>query len=213
LAASDKIHEYLLTDRVVGLYGPNQELHRVELARTEVNHAPILQAMISEALERGACYRRVEPGLHYIVDTCEDIEGFIPVLEAIAGKAQVCMVNMLKRKNTAYYPFTLSISGPEHLFAFYNGEFIITIVVDLDHISRYFKNRGFTVSFHHDEPWFLAVNNEDPAVHQASALKISAHLWDRIFAEFLSLDWLLSEIAGKYERMNALANRGNGPPA
>jgi hypothetical protein len=204
LAANDKIREYLQTDRVVGLYGFDHEFHRVGLAHPEVTHAPTLQAMIDEAFERGGCYRQVEPGLHYMVNADEDIEGFMPAREAINGKAYVCMVNMLKRDNTAYYPFTLSIANPEHLYAFYNGEFVITVAVELDYVSRYFKSRGFSVSFHHDDPWFLTVAKDEPSAEELSGLKISAHMWDRIFAEFVSIGWLLTEIVSKYAGTDAL---------
>jgi hypothetical protein len=213
LAANDKIREYLQTDRIVGLYGFDHECHRIDIAHPEVTHAPLLQAIIDEAFERGSCYCQVEPGLHYMVDTDADIEGFTHACEAINGQGYVCIVNMLKRANTAYYPFTLSIANPNHLYAFYNGEFGITIVVELDYVSRYFKSRGFTVSFHHENPWFLTVDKDETSAEEPSGLKISAHMWNRIFAEFVSLAWLLSEIASKYAGMNALAQSDGRPPA
>jgi hypothetical protein len=212
-AANEKICEYLQTDRVIGLYGLEQEAHRVDLSHPELTHALALQVMIGEALARGRCYRPVEPGLHYIVDADEDIHGIMPALEAINGKAQVCMVNMLKGNNTAYYPFTLSIANPEHLYAFYNGDFVITIAVDLDYVSQYFKSRGSTVSFYHDGPWFLTVDKDEPSANQLSGLNISAHMWDRVFAEFVSLGWLLNEIASKYAGINARAKSDGGRPA
>jgi hypothetical protein len=205
LAANDRVRQYLETDRVVGLYGFDHEIRRVDLAHPEVTQAPILQTMIDEAFEHGGSYRQVEPGLHYMVNADDNIDGFLPERESMKGNVYVCMVNMLKQQNTAYFPFTLSIANPEHLYAFYNGEFVITIAVELDYVSQHFRNHGFTASFHQDEPWFLLINKNGAAADELSGLKISAHFWDRIFAEFVSLDWILAEITSKYEGMNALA--------
>jgi hypothetical protein len=212
LAANDKISEYLQTGRSAGLYGIDYDIRRVGLAHPEVNHAPTLQQMIDEALQRRGCYRQVEPGLHYMVNTDVDIESFMPAREALDDKLYVCMVNMLKGHNTAYFPFTLSICNPEHLYAFYNGDLIITIAVQLGYVSRYFSARGLTASFHRDEPWFLVVDKNEPAGDEPSAMHVGFHIWDRIFAEFLSLDWLLNEITTKCASMNALGKCDSGHP-
>ncbi len=143
LEANEKIRENLLMDRIVGLYGFDHEFHRIDLVHPEVSHTRTLQAMIDETIENGACYRHVEPGLHYIVDSSEDFEGFTRAVEAINGGLYVCMVNELKGHNTGYYPFTLSIANPNHVYAFYNGEFVLTIVVELEYVSQYFHSQGF----------------------------------------------------------------------
>jgi hypothetical protein len=36
----------------------------------------------------------------------------------------------------------------------------------------------------------------------AQALSISNHMWNRLYAEFVSLEWLLTEIVGKYAGMS-----------
>jgi hypothetical protein len=199
--ANDMICGYLQTDRVVGLYGYDHEFHRVGLAHPEMTHASTLETMIWEATERAGSYRQIEPGLHYMVDADEDISGFKMALQSVKGQPQVCMVNMLKRDNTAYYPFTLSITNPEHLYDFYNGEFVIIIAVELDYVSRYFKDHGFTATYLHDDPWFITAVTDGASGEDSPALKISAHFWGRLYAEFLSLDWLLTEIASKYARL------------
>jgi hypothetical protein len=204
-AANDMIRGYLQTDRVLGLYGLDHELRRIDLAHPEVNHIPALQEMIDEAFQRGGCYRQVEPGLHYMVDRGEDIDGFKAAVDSIKTKPYVCMVNMLKRNKTAYYPFTLSIANPERLYEFYNGDFLITIAVELDHAGQFFKGRGFTATFHPDKAWFLMIHKDEPSEEEIRNLNVSVHMWDRLFAEFVGLEWLLTEIVCKYTGMNAIA--------
>ena len=104
-AANHMIREYLRTDRVVDLYGIDHEFHRIDLAHPEVNHIPALQAMIDEAFERGGCYRELEPGLHYMVDAGKATDGFMVALDAVKSKPYFCIVNMLKRDNTALLSF------------------------------------------------------------------------------------------------------------
>lgn len=211
-AANEKIANYLRTDRVVGLYGLDHEICRIDLGRSEVNHAHALREMIEEAVQRGRCYRQVEPGLNYMVDTDNDISGLTAAIESIKGQPYLCMVNMLKGNNTAYSPFTLSIANPERLYEFYNGEYMITVVVDLDHVARFAKGLGFTASFHQDGPLFLTLTKDEPP-EDRGYLEVSAHMWNRLFAEFVGLEWLLTESADWYAGMNARADSTEEPQA
>jgi hypothetical protein len=133
-------------------------------------------------------------------------------IESIKGQPYLCMVNMLKGNNTAYSPFTLSIANPERLYEFYNGEYMITVVVDLDHVARFAKGLGFTASFHHDGPLFLTLNQNEPP-EDRGYLQVSAHMWNRLFAEFVGLEWLLTEVIDRYEGMGARADSTDEPPA
>jgi hypothetical protein len=211
VAANDTIREYLRTDRVVGLYGTDHEFHRIDLAHPEVTHIPALQAMMDEAFERDGCYREVEPGLHYMVDAGKATNGFMVARDAVKSKPCLCIVNMLKRDNTAYYPFTLSIANPDRLYQFYNGEFVISIAVDTDCVAKFFKSRGFTTTILNEEPWFFMIEKEELLGEKIPGLKISSHMWGRLFAEFVGLEWLLTEIAGKYTDMNAIAESKLNP--
>jgi hypothetical protein len=205
-AANDMIREYLRTDRVIGLYGSDHEFHRIDLVHPEVTHIPALQAMIEEAFERDGCYREVEPGLHYMVDAGKATNGFMVARDAVKSNPYLCIVNMLKRDNTAYYPFTLSIANPNRLYQFYNGEFVISIAVETDYVAKFFKSRGFTTIVLNEEPWFLMIEKEEPSGDKIPGLKVSTHMWDRLFAEFVGLEWLLTEIDGKYTGLNAIAD-------
>lgn len=210
-AANERVTSYLRTDRVVGLYGLEHEICRVDLAHPEVNHTLALREMIDEAFQRGRCYRHVEPGLHYMVDKENDIGGLTAVIESINGQPYIGMVNMLKGKNAAYYPFTLSIANNERLYDFYNGDYMITVVIDLDYVVRFVKAHGFTASFHPDEALFLTLNKDEPP-DEGGHLNVSAHMWNRLFAEFVGLEWLLTEVANRYARMNALTDSTDAQP-
>src|SRR5262249_39751504 len=107
---------------------------------------------------------------------------------------------------------TLSIANPERLYEFYNGEYMITVVVDLDRVARFAKGLGFTASFHQDGPLFLTLTKDEPPEDRGH-LKVSAHMWNRLFAEFVGLEWLLTEIADRYAGMSARADLTEEPQA
>src|SRR5260370_29607867 len=138
-----------------------------------------------------------------MVDAGKATNGFMVALGAIKSKPCLCIVNMLKRENTAYYPFTLSIANPNRLYQFYNGDFVIAIAVETDYVAKFFKSRGFNTTILNQEPWFFMIAKDQPLGLEVSSLKISNHMWGRLFAAFVVLEWLLTEIAAKSTEMNA----------
>lgn len=93
---------------------------------------------------------------------------------------------------TAYYPLTLSIHNPIALYEFYKDQLTILVMVNCNIIRQKCLDRGFDVEFLTDESDVLKFKHPKYAGAE-DYFKISRHSFGRIFAEFLSLEWFLSE--------------------
>ena len=112
------------------------------------------------------------------------------------------MVNEFKQNNVAYFPFPLSITDPRHTLKFYNGDFVIMIFLDTDYVIFYLKQNGISAEFVNDAEWRLSLRNDSPSDNEMAVAKVSEHFMGRLFAEFLSLSWLLDVIIQHVKRPN-----------
>ena len=181
-----QLYEYFMTDRVTD-WSYAGELERRSIARPESDHRAELNELIEAAYPTGGAFRKVEEGLHYLVEAAlpgsnSDSARFKEVLTAFDNPPMVAFVNQLKHQNAGYYPFPLSIAKPEHILAFYNGEIMIMVMVDTDYVHRYFASKGMSVEFKQDADWCLIVRNTTPSQKQIQELRISNHFWGRLFA-------------------------------
>lgn len=119
----EKLGRYFATDRITDWYHPG-EIQRRAYHAPEINHAEELNNLIVEALESGRSHKRMEEGLHYLVEaprpgTEPSYDTFGEIVSGFSGRPYVVFVNNLKQKNRGYYPFGLSIKDPEHIYEFY----------------------------------------------------------------------------------------------
>ncbi len=213
--------DYLSTDRTKRLY--NLDLHGQEAVRTSA-HGPEkdltseLNKLISSAYDcSGTVFEQVEAGLFYIVSrpNDNDVGANIDILKEITtlctGRPYGFFVNQFKHANTGFFPFTLSITQPQALWDFCAGNLLITVVVDTHIINQKFGESGIAAIFGASEFMESVVGSEnieeleltlcsisEPEAH--SQIGVSRHLFGRIGAEFLSLDWLLDELVFRYRR-------------
>src|SRR5919202_95084 len=96
--------------------------------------------------------------------------------------------------NTAYYPFTLSIRNPKALYEFYKGRLNILVMVNANVIRRKCLAMGFDVEFLADENWMFRLRRLSDAENGGGGIRVGRHIFGRVFAEFLSLDWFLNEM-------------------
>lgn len=192
--------EYLRTDRSVGLYEPDQPMHRRALDSDEVHHRDVLNSMLTEAIQHRGSYRKIEEGLHYIIETGDKLRTLPQAMELIHGQPVVAFVNEYKGCNVGYYPFTLSFEDPEALFAFYAGEILVLVAIDIDFVTRFLKGHGLSVSFLPRGDWTLQIVCDASGANEGWTIQVSKHFWGRLFGEFLGLDWFLSELVVRVRR-------------
>jgi hypothetical protein len=189
-----RISEYLKNDISNDLPGYGKyEIHRVEISCPEVNCYEKLNELLKKAYSNGNVIEKIEKGLYYYIgieDPKED-EQFQKVVSGEIGTPLVFFVNNFKYESLGYYPFTLSIEDPEILFDFYNGEFVILVIVDFSVVSEMFMENGFEVEIKGDFSLFIKKNGVD-------CLMIFNHYFKRVASEFLSLDWIIKEACNRF---------------
>jgi len=175
--------------------GQGTPMQRQALTKRERHHQKRVGSLASQAIFSGRnMMRKIEEGLYYHMGvTSSSIEKDMKTLPRSA-KLLCHFVNMEKQLKQAYYPFTLSISNPEALFDFYDGQLSITIFVDLNVVESFFVQRGFSVKFLDDETYFLYLDHPTANIRHA---QVSVHYVGRLFAEFLSLRWMIEETSDR----------------
>ncbi|ULA69704.1 MAG: hypothetical protein LZF62_450052 [Nitrospira sp.] len=191
-AATEKMSTYFKNDIVDELYGFKVPIRRISLANEEKHRRNDLNALLASSLEGDkSCYLEVEQGLFYLIE--KEANSLLPeIIKQIRGRPLVALINEYKQNNTAYYPFTLSVTDPDHLFQFYAGEFVIVVVVDSEAITSAFHNNDLTFELLPDGPWALTIRSSKGG--DEPVFKVSSHFWARLAVEFLSLEWFLAEI-------------------
>lgn len=196
----DQILKYLATEETKGLYDDSYHFKRVSIVNPEIDHRKNLNLLINEAKNRSYASKEVEPGLFYFISTPQShFENFKIFFEGINLKRPpiVIFINMGKYDQTAYYPFILSIYNPEDIYSFYTGELFIFVIIDTKKVTDKFNEHGFSCSFQKDEWIIIATPSKNEQLSKLPKICLSQHIFNRIFFEFISLDWLLNETISK----------------
>lgn len=134
--AMKEISEYLSTDKR-SVEGGTFE--RISVKKSPEYHFNVVTRLASNLPHGKFCVEEIEPGLHYILLDCAcDTGNMEQVLKRIiygVARSFMMSVNDMKSVYLGYYPFPLSIRDPETLFRFYNGEFVLFISVNIDHVN------------------------------------------------------------------------------
>lgn len=207
LSKAQKITEYLATDRSRNLL-EGQAITRSALRAPEQDQIDHLNELIYEAIAKGESGATVEDGLYYIV-TFKDsgTQGLESVIRKCCAPPIVYYLNMIKYNNIGYYPFTLSIRDPNALYAFYNGDLLISVIIDPSVVINRLGARGLSAMLSSSEDWALQVKATNKIRSSTGEMTISHYLFARLALEFLSLSWFLDEVTYRFSRLSK--SRGN----
>lgn len=186
---------YVHTDYTDRLYNREGKFWRVSAQSKPIYYHDELNRVTDQALTEGIGYLEVESGLHYLAVTRFDPEVLNRIYANRKGKILAASVDYLDHANSAYYPLTLSIRNPEALYKLCRGQLSINVMVDLGVMSERLESSGLIMELASDDgEWVISIASERPSSEEFEPMKISRHYFGRIFAEFLSLEWLLREI-------------------
>ena len=140
------------------------------------------------------------PGLHYLlIDSDQESDDFACMfdLPTRRGRMLVMSVNEFKKEHLGYYPFPLCFRDPGVRFRFYNGEFVMFVIIESDEINKRVQSADLKVEVTNDDywPWRILPLNDDSTWGDGQSF-VSFHAVGRIAAEFRSLDWLINVVAG-----------------
>jgi len=196
------ICEYMRNDEVHGLYGNPYPIHRVELSTTELNHQSKLTELVSTTPKGHDSYLILENGLAYAIFSGPEMEKVFSEISEQFAEPLGLPVNDLLNQNTGYFPFTLSIRNPEALLRFFLGEFVILVFVDIQVFKSAYSNRGMQLELKlQDSECPLELVDVRPDLSKSGRCRISRHYFQRIQAEFLSLEWFVQETADRTEQI------------
>jgi hypothetical protein len=175
--------------------------------------ATILAARISRL---GWAVEEVEEGLHYLLVDCSRNNYSLPDifekhLLAEGRQLMALNVNAVKKMHLGYYPFPLCFRDADVLYRFYNGDFVMFVFVDISQVNRLLQCHGLSVQLTGDDdyPWQAFPVAPDKTC-QDYDFYIGFHPIGRLAAEFLRLDWLVSNIVATPSRipLGACLHRG-----
>lgn len=189
-----KIADYLNNDRADELYGRYPNVIRTTACSPDCSHSAILNSLIERSYSEKMVCSKVEKGLWYCVATEYAPDVFDKTINSFKGAPACVFLNASKFEPiNAYYPLTLSISNAEALYNFYSGNISIIVLVDLEIIRERFSANGINVTFYEDSEYALKLSKGKGEV------RVSRHLFGRIFYEFMSLEWFMEEMIHKIE--------------
>lgn len=189
-----KLYKYLKNDVVEGLYSNGRVMHRVATEIPEINYIEQINDLIEKAEKSGIAYSLMEKDLLYVVFYNE----FPKVkLDNILSKHKlkkpyVLYSNMFKFTGQGYYPFSLSLRTTKHYWDFLVDKLNILIFLDLENIDLISKDSGFNFQQSQDKYFPFTFNNVREN-NFLDGIKVSIHMFGRIFMEFISAEWLIKE--------------------
>jgi hypothetical protein len=194
IAATEQIFSYLETDKREANGGLWQ---RVSVNEHPKYHFEEVTRMMTDLPKGGWLLEQVEPGLHYALIDCAREKAYDRIFGDLfsRGRAFLMSVNDMKKHQLAYYPFPLCIHNPETLFRFYNGDFVMFVIVDLNRVNEAMAKYSMKVALSGSDefPWTVSSTARD-AVPESSDFYLGFHPIGRLAAEFLRLDWLLENM-------------------
>jgi hypothetical protein len=202
--AAKDIMEYLRTDVRETENGYQMRIAPKEESR---HHFEAITRLMREVPESGWKTEEIEAGLYYVAISCCAPESAVKeAFEAITDFASrswcIISVNELKEVVRGYYPFPLAIRDAECLYRFYNGEFVVNVMVDMGYVNRSIADGGIRVEFA-DDGWKIEPLLRDDLWGERY---VSQRAVGQIAGEFLSLRWfidnmLLGEMLNATNRM------------
>lgn len=185
------IHSYLATDEAFNVRGV-PHIKRVVMAVPEKNYIDMLDAAIGTALHRGLCVTDLEPGTGLVVLGDVRRPAYSKIFAGME-RPTLYMLNVAKNEKAwgCYYPFTLSLKTPDHLYAFLRGDVFVIVAFDLAWVQSRAADLGLTFSVLNEPNWVY--HFERPMTDSAGPMigQLSSHFATRMAFELLSWEWVL----------------------
>jgi hypothetical protein len=189
--AAKEIMSYIHTDQRETEEG---RYLRIETKERSQHHFEAITRLVKNLPAKGWSAAEIEPGLHYLVISCEAPNDIISqAFESLKGTERqwlVMDVNNFKGSALGYYPFPLCILDAGCLFGFYNGEFVINVLVGMHHVNQVVaaKNIGIELT---DDAWKIVSLESNDGWGERY---VTPRAVGQLAAEFLSLRWFIDHI-------------------
>ena len=184
----DKLVNYLDNDKVNNLYGYGPDMVRVDSGIQEVEYSKYLPSLINLARKNGYSIKKLERGLYYIViDGKQELDFMEKFFKSEKiKKPLVSFVRNFLFSQYAYIPIILNLQNPVSYWKMIEDQLNIIVLIDFSKLEFLLTKRGYKVSILDDENTIIEIQNKDNFT-----MKIGRHFFNRIFAEFVSLKWII----------------------
>ncbi|MEI2769685.1 MAG: hypothetical protein V9G98_02750 [Candidatus Competibacter sp.] len=206
LEGIQKVCKYLHTNCTDNLYDKEGLFMRVEMQTTEKNYIDELNEIVANAMENGISHAEVEHGLFYCAMTKFNEDQLNELVKSCDNKPIIQFLSLID--NTGYYPFTLSIRSPVALYRLYNSELNIIVFVNAKTLQEKCKLRGCSVELFVNEDFAFKLTHFKWTEYENNSIGVGHHVFGRVFAEFLSLEWFLNEMIDMPSRSQVSDNVG-----
>ena len=156
-----------------------------------------LNAVVQSAYEQGTAYMMAEEGVVYFATVRRTAESIDMLRDAgqQLRKTMIHVVNMDKYDNMGHVPYCLVLQSPKSAYDFYDGALFIVVLVDIQVVVDKFAAEGIIAEVSNSEEYSLQITDTRNPDESARVSQLGPHLFGRLFMDFLSLEWLVGEVA------------------
>jgi hypothetical protein len=188
---------YLNSDVAEELYGQAGLFRRIEAHAEVIDHSDKITNLLRQLREASAVWVEAEPGLRYMAVREVDPKVLAAFARGAEGAIGYSWVPRDPADAPAYYPLCLSIRNPDEWYQFVSGAYSIMVGIDEGVAREHARRVGADLRFEHNDAVFplrviLSFAPDGPV-----EVMVGWHFMGRMFAEFLSLQWFVSELSNR----------------
>jgi hypothetical protein len=196
----ENIGNYFINDYTQNLYNKQGNFFRVDMFSEEKSCVKKLNKIIENALDKGFSYSKIEDGLFCFATTNYSKEMISKVIpdERHSDEMFATLINLSNFKG--YYPIILTIKNPLAVYKFFQDSLSILVFIDMKLLKKKLDEVEIIAEFTNDD-YCLKLTHKKAKNPEAEYQKYSMHFFNRIFNEFLSLEWFIDEISQGFKNL------------
>ena len=167
----------------------------------EKNYLDLLDGAVGTALAKGLFVADLEPGTRLMVLGKVRKPDYAALFAGLSAP-YVVFLNQAKNEQNwgCYYPFSLSLRTPEHLYAFLRGDVSILVAFDFLQIQARAEELGFEFKLLEDGDYAFRFEEFSNGTTPSFTAQMSRHFSARIAVELLSWEWILTDLKSNSQR-------------
>ena len=140
--------------------------------------------------------------LHYVVfrKTVTSPDTVLGPIQGSIDRPSFLILTEARRYWPSYYPLILTIRNPDDFLDIVFKEVFIWVILSFGEIEQQLQSRGVHVE-HEPQGSDFALTLIHGPPHEGALCKVGTHLLFRLVTEFVSLAWLINEIASWPNRL------------
>lgn len=170
---------------------------RIRVHAPERWNSEALNAVVQSAYEQGSAYVVAEEGLVYFASVsgvAKSLENFRTAGQELR-KPMIHILNGNKYDNMGHVPYCLALQNPVAAYDFYDGALFLVVLVDIQVVIDKLAAEGIEAEVSNSEEYSLRITDLRNPDESTRGSRLGPHLFGRLFMDFLSLEWLVGEVA------------------